>query len=567
MTPQTLADVAAALESLSSLPARTRADLRSAIIIFCRVTGLDPATTPAGDLASLQTQIASARPERGGLSPTRWSVIRSQVVRALALTGAAVPLRTAAVRLLPAWEELLAAVPMTRQRLALSRFARYCSGMGIEPATVTEETFARYREALTSGSLVRNAATVYRDAARAWSQLPNDIAGVRPSPVAVPPLPPPTRRGRHPLSAFPEAFRQDLDTLRHWCITADPLDDRARAKPLRSQTVISYASNIHTAADAAVRAGIPIADITSLAGLTRPPVYTAVLRQLLADKEQKASPTVHGVATVLLILARDWLKQSADELAQLKRIKGKLPKLRSGLTPKNRALLAAFDDQALLGRFLTLADQLWAAAQSDRLPPNQRLIKAQMAVLIGILQIVPLRRRNMCALVFDRHITWPNGPNAPALIQISAPEMKTEIDYVGELPLDVSRRLYHYRTKLAPALTGTVPTAVFVRIDGHPKRQESVADRLVVALRKHLGIHMTMHQFRHLCGKLMLDANPGAYEAVAQNLGHTGTKNVVRFYGGADTRRASRHHAALIERLREEAKQRAPGRRKGRKTP
>ena len=63
---------------------------------------------------------------------------------------------------------------------------------------------------------------------------------------------------------------------------------------------------------------------------------------------------------------------------------------------------------------------------------------------------------------------------------------------------------------------------------------------------------MTAHQFRHLAGKLMLDANPGDYEAVAQLLSHSGTKNVVKFYAGVDTRRAVRHHAKLIETLRDD---------------
>lgn len=112
-----------------------------------------------------------------------------------------------------------------------------------------------------------------------------------------------------------------------------------------------------------------------------------------------------------------------------------------------------------------------------------------------------------------------------------------------------------------------MPSHIFVKSDGKPKRQESVTNRLVHVLNKRLGLNMTMHQFRHVAGKLMLDANPGAYETVAQNLGHTGTKNVVRFYGGTDTRRASRHHAKLIEKLRAEAQQRGPGRRKGGKTP
>jgi integrase len=560
MIPATLANVICALDALSQLPARSRADLQSAIRCVCRVAGLDPATAAASDLANLQARLASARPERTGLSPARWSVLRSQLLRALALTGAANPLQTATTRLTPPWQELIAAIPRVGHRLALSRFGRFCVQQAIAPADVTQACFDRFRQALLEGSLVRNAESVYREAARAWSQLNAGVAGL--TPIAV--LPPETKRatGRQPLAAFPATFRDDLQAFGRWCITADPLDDQARARALRPQTVISYTSCLHTAADAAVRGGVPIGEIASLAVLASPEIYVRILRRLLADRDNKPTPTVHGVATVVLIVARDWLRQSPEELAVLKKLKVKLPKLRSGLTQKNRDLLAAFDDEALLRRFLLLADQLWNEARDGKLPKTQRLVRAQMALLIGTLQITPLRRRNVCALVFDRHITWPNGPKAPALIQVPAPEMKTEVDYVGELPLDLSRRLHHYRTKLAPEITGSVPSHLFVTSDGSPKQQESVTNRLVHVLNKRLGLKMSMHQFRHLAGKLMLDANPGAYETVAQNLGHTGTKNVVRFYGGADTRRATRHHARLIEKLREDARQRGDTRRR-----
>jgi integrase len=73
---------------------------------------------------------------------------------------------------------------------------------------------------------------------------------------------------------------------------------------------------------------------------------------------------------------------------------------------------------------------------------------------------------------------------------------------------------------------------------------------------------MTAHQFRHLAGKFLLDDSPGAYEAVAQLLGHTSTKNVVKFYGGPDPRRATRHQAVLIEKLRQEAQLHGSRRRK-----
>ena len=228
----------------------------------------------------------------------------------------------------------------------------------------------------------------------------------------MPELPSRRKPGRQPLGAFPASFRDELAAFRRWCVTADPLDDRARPRALRDQTVTSYLSNIHTAADAAVRAGVPIAEHHLDRRADRARRLLKILRQLLADTDQKATANVHGVATVVLIVARDWLRQSPEEIAELKRLKAKLPKLRPGLTQKNRDLLAAFDDKALLRRFLLLADELWRRRSMAGCRRNQRLVRAQMALLIGILQITPLRRKNICVLVFDRHITWPNGPKA-----------------------------------------------------------------------------------------------------------------------------------------------------------
>lgn len=551
-TPNTLADVITSLSDLPSPSDRTRADLASAIRCFCKVIGLDPQVTDAGDLAALQARLAAARPQRFGIASRRWSVIRSQLLRALALTGAATPLQTASTRLTPGWERLIAGIPKVRHRIALSRFGRFCSQQGIEPAAVTQDTFDSFREALTGASLVRNAGEVHRAAVIAWAQVPESLTGGATAKVVVPPTVTARPAGRHPLSAFPASFRTDLAAFQRWCGTADPLDDEVRPKALRPQTVISYSSNLHTAADAAVRGGVPIADVTSIAVLTRPDVYLRILKRLLADSNQKTTANALNTATMVPIVAKDWLRQSPAEIAALKALKAKLPKLRPGLTQKNRDLLAAFNDKALLGRFLRLGDALWKEALSDRLPKNQRLVLAQMALLIDILQVTPLRRKNICAVVFDLHITWPNGGNAEALIQVPSEEGKTEVDYVGELPLELSRRLHYYRTRLAPALTGVKPTHLFVKSDGTPKRPESVVNRLVHIINKRLGIHMTAHQFRHLSGKLMLDANPGAYEAVAQLLSHSGTKNVVKFYAGVDTRRAVRHHSKLIETLRDD---------------
>jgi hypothetical protein len=55
---------------------------------------------------------------------------------------------------------------------------------------------------------------------------------------------------------------------------------------------------------------------------------------------------------------------------------------------------------------------------------------------------------------------------------------------------------------------------------------------------------------RHVAGKLLLDAEPGAFELVKQLLGHSNLKTTVVFYTGLDTSRAVRHHNKLIEETR-----------------
>jgi hypothetical protein len=43
------------------------------------------------------------------------------------------------------------------------------------------------------------------------------------------------------------------------------------------------------------------------------------------------------------------------------------------------------------------------------------------------------------------------------------------------------------------------------------------------------------------------DAEPGAFETVRQNLGHSNTKTTTGFYAGINSRRAGRHHYRLIQ--------------------
>ena len=112
--------------------------------------------------------------------------------------------------------------------------------------------------------------------------------------------------------------------------------------------------------------------------------------------DQQTSASLHQVATVLVIVAKDWCQVSPDRLVELKRLRAKLPRQTNGLTAKNRELLTMFEDQALLQRLILLPDVLWRRARDEKRPVFQRLHCAQMALLIDILLIAPLRRRSIC---------------------------------------------------------------------------------------------------------------------------------------------------------------------------
>jgi integrase len=105
------------------------------------------------------------------------------------------------------------------------------------------------------------------------------------------------------------------------------------------------------------------------------------------------------------------------------------------------------------------------------------------------------------------------------------------------------------RTYRAQILNGSSKGSGFLFDNGRgkPKLPTTVSWLVERTIRRHLGIDMTAQQFRHLAAKVILDADPGAYETVRQLLGHRNLATTVNNYAGLDTTRAGRHHAALIE--------------------
>src|SRR6185503_15664492 len=173
-------------------------------------------------------------------------------------------------------------------------------------------------------------------------------------------------------------------------------------------TVHLRRSQFHTALDIAVGQRIAPESLTSLAELVSPVVVKAILRGLRARHDGEANAYASSLATTLVTIAKEWVKAPVDQIAELKRLRSKLPKLEPGLTQKNKQMLLRLDGPAL-DRLLELPQKLWRYALSPKCPKKRALPLAQTALMIEFLLHVPLRMANLAELTFEQHISWPAG--------------------------------------------------------------------------------------------------------------------------------------------------------------
>ena len=156
---RTLADVLAQIETAKKLTPVARRDLKSAVTRVAKWLNHDLSQTPA-DPAWLREHMADWNGARFGISDASFSVVLSQLRRALGLTAPSTPrLPRSKLPLLPEWHRLDAAMrrywidyrnardlPVGNNWLAirLARFIRWCSEHAIFPTDVRDETIVGF---------------------------------------------------------------------------------------------------------------------------------------------------------------------------------------------------------------------------------------------------------------------------------------------------------------------------------------------------------------------------------------------------------------------------------------
>jgi hypothetical protein len=175
--------------------------------------------------------------------------------------------------LLPEWETLRAKVRGSLVRSRLSSLMRFCSANGIAPNEVDEfviDQFMAYRTLIGKPAH----AGFRRLLAKAWNANVATILGWPARRLVEPPVKPAVEVS---WEEFPEGLRRDIDRYLEGLTRIRQSRTGQRIRPLRPSTIRTRRAELQAAARMAVKLGVLVSSLTSLAALLAPEVVEKVL--------------------------------------------------------------------------------------------------------------------------------------------------------------------------------------------------------------------------------------------------------------------------------------------------
>jgi integrase len=478
--------------------------------------------------------INAVRPAQYNLAPKTWSNHRSNFRAALVQPDA-----RARKQADPEWSKLRLALPTKKMRVGLSRFIAFCDNQAIAPKAVCDEVSNRFRAHLEADTQVPDPHDCHRTACRLWNTAAENVLGWPRHQLDVPE----NRRPRQstPITSFPVSLQQEFADYIESFRGTDLFAEDAPQKALALSTVRQRRVELALALSALVASGRDSASITSLACLVEPSAFAAVLRRYL--KDGKPRPFARNIAQTLVSLARRWVRPDAavlDKLCEWQRRLGH----QKGFTEKNRALLRTLDDPVVREKLYVLPERM--AHWAKRATPVRGAIIMQLAVAIAILQIGPLRIKNLAALRLDRHLVRPGGPKSLWQIDIPPHEVKNNQATVYELPRRATALIDRYIRRFRSSLAAPGNPYLFPVGSGH-KTPHKLSQQIRKVLADWVGIYMTPHQFRHFAGRVLQQRCHYPSSAIAQLLAHKDVNTARTYYAPPDTLTAGRLYDEILE--------------------
>jgi integrase len=480
------------------------------------------------------------------ISPKSLSNMKSLVKFALGRYGAVTraPLKK---HLSPDWLALRDSLPTETYIRGLSSIMHWCSREGIAPNEVNDDVTTAYFKYLEEQTFNNKHRAVYRRTCKLWSRAAAEIANWPTGPVTLPDF----RNGiSFPLSNFPASFGEDLDAYVRIMAGEDLLAPNTPVKPRSQSTLKIHRHRLQALASALVHTGLPIEKVTSLAVVVEP----ANAREALTFYHERLGGKTAGLfetASTLVVAAQLYVQLPE---AQLKTLRGLLERLKCrqrGMTDKNKERIRQFHDHRNQAKFLGLTNKL-VALSNKTANPKKAARRFQTAVLHEIELNAPLRLGNLVNLNRDRHIHFSGkGRRRRGFLSIPAAEVKNRQALEFELSLPLTDLLELYIAKYRPLLVvGPDEGWLFPGAKpGRAKTEMRIRGQLCGAVRKHTGIVVNPHIYRHIAAFFYLEAHPEDYETVRRLLGHTSINTTITFYAGFERHSAvRRYNEHLLER-------------------
>jgi integrase len=527
-----IAMIAAAEELPESLQRHWTTSLRQ----FAKAADRPLEVIPAR-YSAVRNDLAKWHHAPSGLSPKTVMNHRSNVKRALLYLSQEKGIPEHGAALTAAWEALRAQVSDRLIRSRLSSFIRYCSANKISPQEVDDSVVDKFVEYRSRCSKPADDA-FRRLLARAWNANIKNIPGW------------PKRRLAEPAikstvdiewEEFPKGLRRDVDKYLEGLTKVRKYSGR-HIKPLRASTIRGRRAELRAAARMAVKAEIPIEELDSLRSMLKPKVAEKILDAYWQNNGDKPKLYTIDLARRFLAIAKETKSLSDKECERLWEIWNRLNVERpeEGLTEKNLAFLEMVLTPGVWGRVLKLPFAMMEEARRQRHRPNRAAVLAQLAVAIAIESVAPVRLENLTSIRLGANLNKPDGPDSNYWLHFAPENVKNNVRLHFAFKPYLTQLIDEYVRDFWPTLLrGRNEDYLFPGLRDGAKGKISFSVQISRHIYNAAGLKMTVHQFRHAAGAIILKNRPGEFELVRQILGHRSIETTMRCYVGLESIQAS----------------------------
>jgi len=186
-------------------------------------------------------------------------------------------------------------------------------------------------------------------------------------------------------------------------------------------------------------------------------------------------------------------------------------------------------------------------ARRQRHRPVRAAVIAQLAIAIAIEAVAPVRLENLTSIRLGINLTKPDGPDSNYWLHFVPESTKNNVRLQFVFKDYLTQLIDEYVQDFWPTLLrGRKEDYLFPGLREGARDKVSFSGQISGRIYKATGLKMTVHQFRHAAGAIILRNRPGEYELVRQILGHRRIATTMRCYVGLETIQASEIFTSMV---------------------